>query len=401
MVVEKILSAGERLPEAWPVDGTTGYDFMTRVAALFVDPAGEEPLTELYAELHRRAGRLRRGRCARKKQQVLRDVLGSDLNRLTALLVEVCERHRRHRDYTRHELHEALREVIACFPVYRTYVRAPAGAAVRAGRRATCDEAVDAAAARAGRTSTASSSTSCGDLLLLRVPRRRGGASCVMRFQQLTGPAMAKGAEDTAFYCYNRLVSLNEVGGDPGRFGIAVDEFHAACAEAQRALAARRCWPPPPTTPSAARTCARASHLLSEIPDALGGGGARAGRSATSATGAAAPPDRNAEYLFYQTLVGAWPIERGARRRPTWRRRRARPRSRTSWTTPERGLRGGAARRSCDDVLADERVRRATWRRSWRRWSRPGRVELAGPDAAQADRARACPTSTRARSCGT
>ena len=125
-MVEKILEPGERLRESWPVAGTTGYDFLNRVGGLFVDPAGEQPLTELYAEFTGEsvdyAALVRE-----KKHQVLRELLGSDVNRLTALFVEVCERHRRHRDYTRHELHEALREVIACFPVYRTYVRAEAG----------------------------------------------------------------------------------------------------------------------------------------------------------------------------------------------------------------------------------------------------------------------------------
>ena len=126
IVVEKILEPGERLRDAWPVAGTTGYDFLNRVGGLFVDPAGEQPLTELYAEFTGESvdyPALVRA----KKHQALHELLGSDVNRLTALFVEVCERHRRHRDYTRYELHEVLREVIACFPVYRTYVQAEAG----------------------------------------------------------------------------------------------------------------------------------------------------------------------------------------------------------------------------------------------------------------------------------
>src|SRR5207245_1515331 len=121
VVVEKVLEPGESLPESWPVEGTTGYDFMWRASSLFVDPEGERPLTDLYAELTGEpvdyAEVLRV-----QKHRVLREVLGSDVNRLTALLLEVCERHRNYRDHTRHELHEVLRELIACFPVYRTYV---------------------------------------------------------------------------------------------------------------------------------------------------------------------------------------------------------------------------------------------------------------------------------------
>ena len=126
IVVEKILEPGEALRESWPVDGTTGYDFLRRAGGLFVDPAGEEPLTRLYAELT--------GESADwpalvhdKKLLVLGELLASDVNRLAEVFLEVCERHRRHRDYTRFELRQALREVAACFPVYRTYARAELG----------------------------------------------------------------------------------------------------------------------------------------------------------------------------------------------------------------------------------------------------------------------------------
>src|SRR5262249_5520784 len=186
--------------------------------------AAERPLTDLYAELtgeptsYPDVLRVR-------KHRVLRDVLGSDLNRLTALLLDVCESHRHYRDHTRHELHEVLRELIACFPVYRTYVSAEAeGASAQDERYVT--EAVTAV--RALRLEFDPRLLEfLRDLLLRRVPGEKE-TELVMRFQQVTGPAMAKGAEDTAFYCYNRLVSLNEVGGDPGHFGLSVREFHEA-----------------------------------------------------------------------------------------------------------------------------------------------------------------------------
>ena len=192
---------------------------------------------------------------------MLRDVLGSDVNRLTALLVEVCERHRRYRDYTRHELHEALREVIAVLPGLPH---------LRARRRRAPVRADDVALRRARRSRGRAQRRPDLDRELLRLPRAtccscasRGDArdaSSSLRFQQLTGPAMAKGVEDTAFYSYNRLVVAQRGRRRPRPLRRrASSEFHAACAEAQRALAARRCSPPRPTTPSAARTCARAS----------------------------------------------------------------------------------------------------------------------------------------------
>jgi (1->4)-alpha-D-glucan 1-alpha-D-glucosylmutase len=123
VVVEKILQVGERLPGAWSVAGTTGYDFLNHVGGLFIDPAGEVPLTRFYEEF---AGVLTDfdGMARECKQFVAREILGSELNRLTELFVEVCESDRRHRDYTRHELHEALGAVVAGYSVYRTYFRA-------------------------------------------------------------------------------------------------------------------------------------------------------------------------------------------------------------------------------------------------------------------------------------
>ena len=225
---------GEALRDSWPVDGTTGYDFLNRVSGLFVDPEGEKALTELYAEFTGESTDWAEVARA-KKHQVMREMMGSDLNRLTALLLEVCERRRRYRDYTRHELHEALRDTLACFPVYRTYVRRRARRR-RRGRRAP-DRRGDRDRARASPRSRRRA---------VRVPPRPAAATLVgdreteltMRFQQLASPVMAKGVEDTAFYSFNRLVALNEVGGDPSRFGVGVEEFHQACADTQGALAA-------------------------------------------------------------------------------------------------------------------------------------------------------------------
>ena len=163
-----------------------------------------------------------------------------------------------------------------------------------------------------------------------------------MRFQQLTGPVMAKGVEDTAFYNYNRLVSLNEVGGDPGGSASRVEEFHAACAEAQRRWPRTHARHLDPRHQAQRGRAGPASACSRRSPSA----GREAVRRWSSATRRHRTggdcPDRNAEYLLYQTLVGAWPIDGRARWRPTWRRRPARPRP-----TPPGPTRRRPTRRRC------------------------------------------------------
>ena len=303
IVAEKILEPGERLPPTWPVAGTTGYDFVNRVNGLFVDPAAEKPLTDFYGEFTGQPVDYP-AVVREKKLLVLRDMFGSDINRLTALFIQVCERHRRYRDYTRHELHEVLREVISCFPVYRTYVR-PHTAQVSEDDTRYVNEAVEAA--KVNRPDVdADLIHFLRDILLLRI---RGDLEyeLVARFQQLTGPVMAKGVEDTVFYNYNRLISLNEVGGDPGRFHVPVEQFHSDCDEAQQQ------WPQAMLASSTHDTKrsedVRARiNLLSEIPRAWSEAVGRWAEMNQPHWGAAAA-DRNVEYLLYQTLVGAWPIE--------------------------------------------------------------------------------------------
>src|SRR5205085_3308074 len=187
IVAEKILEPGEELRADWPVDGTTGYDFLNAVGGLFVDPAGEAALTALYSDLVGRevdyASEVRDA-----KDRALGEELGSDLNRLTQLFLDVAEGHRRYRDFTRDELHTALRAVIACMPVYRTYVRAEAGAVERDDERYVRHAAV------AARDQRPEGDPGVFDflegILLLSVagPPEREPA---LRVQQLTGPDMA------------------------------------------------------------------------------------------------------------------------------------------------------------------------------------------------------------------
>ncbi|HEX2698721.1 MAG TPA: malto-oligosyltrehalose synthase [Acidimicrobiales bacterium] len=358
-VVEKILEPGEQLPESWPVAGTTGYDFLSRVGGLFVDPAGRDALLATYTGITGRPADFDEAVLA-NKHLVLRDVLAADLNRLTALFVQVCERHRRYRDYTRHELHEALREVLACFPVYRTYVR-PADGTVRDADVARVEHAVSLAVARRPDID-GELFTFLADLLLLR---RRGEAAApglpapvgeveaelVARFQQVTGPVMAKGVEDTTFYDYVPLVSLNEVGDSPGHWGTTVDEFHRSCAEAART------WPRSMLATSTHDTKrsedVRARlHLLSEMPDRWTEAVER--WRAMNVRHRAGPdlPDSNIEYLLYQTLVGAWPLPLD--RAAAYMEKAAKEaKSQTSWIDPDLDY-DAALRAFVDGVMGDE-----------------------------------------------
>lgn len=356
IVVEKILEPGEPLPADWPVDGTTGYDFMNLAAGLLVDPAGEGPLTEIYRETTGESADWPR-MVREKKMLVLRELLASDVNRLGEVFLQVCERHRRFRDFTRFELREVVRELAADFPVYRTYVRP---ALQEVGEQDV--HFIEEAFARTRERRPDISSDLFGffqDLLLLRIRGETGGPEeeLVLRFQQLTGPAMAKGVEDTAFYNFHRLIALNEVGGDPGRFGIPLEDFHRACAATQER------WPFTMTATSThdtkrsedvrARLC-----LLSEVPERWGEAVRRwtdlAERHRDLSSTPGGLPDRNTAYLLWQTLVGAWPI--GADRAFAYMEKAAREaKAFTAWTRTDEVFEE-ALRRFVEGVLADPEI---------------------------------------------
>ncbi len=324
LVVEKILEVDETLPTDWAVEGTTGYDFTAKVNGLFIDAAGEGPLTQVYATFAERAGAYER-RTHANKHLVMREVLAADVNRLTNLLVCVCERHRRHRDHTRQDLSRAVREVLACLEVYRTYARP-------GGLRPSVDDVARVSAAIAeAKTHRPEVEEDLfdflGDVLLMRHPGPDED-DFTLRFQQLSGAVMAKGVEDTTFYQYNRLVSLNEVGGNPGQFGTSVEDFHAHNARMARDWPATMLATSTHDTKRSEDVRARIS-LLSELPDEWG---ATVGRWLTinARHKRDGMPDRNAEYLLYQVLVGAHPLgvdralafmekaTREAKRHTTW-----------------------------------------------------------------------------------
>ena len=312
LVVEKILTREETLPVQWPVYGTTGYDFLTLVNGLFVDGSHEQDFNRLYARFI--GSRVSFEDLAyESKQLIMRASMSSEINVLGYQLNHLSEMNRRFRDFTLNSLIHAIREIIACFPVYRTYVTPDEGPVTDRDR-----SYIRQAVVRAKRKNPALSGLVFDfvqDILLKQASfhherERRDQLQFVMKFQQITGSVMAKGSEDTALYVYNRLASLNEVGGDPLQFGISVHTFH------ERMRQRRAHWP--------ASICATSTHdtkrsedvrarisVLSEIPQVWK---TRVQRWSqlnkgykTEVDGTLAP-DRNEEYLLYQTLIGAWPF---------------------------------------------------------------------------------------------
>ena len=310
LLAEKILEAGERLPGTWAIDGTTGYDFLASVTGLWIDPRAEAPLTQLY---QRFTGDRRpfEDHLQDAKRYILAYSLGSEVNMLARALERIASKNRKWRDFTLVSLTRALTEMISALGVYRTYVRLDEPISQDQ------EQVITRAIARARHRDLASSPAVyafLGDVLLLRAEvaesEKAEHARFGLRLQQLTGAVMAKSSEDTAFYRYNRFVCLNDVGTSPSKFGTSPEELHAQNAERARS------WPLAMTTTSTHDTkrgedVAARIAVISELPDAW--------RQATSKwrelllpskaliDGAAAPTS-NHEYLFFQTLVGAWPF---------------------------------------------------------------------------------------------
>jgi len=302
IVVEKILEPDESLPASWPVAGTTGYDFLNRAGGLFIDNEGEIPLSDMYARFS--GNTLDYRALARDKRRLaLRTLLVAEVKRLTRLLVRVAAKSWRYRDFTAAELSEALTELAACFPVYRNYARPENGQLDEAGASHVAQAAMEA---RRDRPDLPPEPIEFLTRLLLLQERGDLESEFVARFQQLSCPAMAKGVEDTAFYCFNRFVALNEVGGNPGRFGAGMEEFHQFCRRQQTHWPAGMLASSTHDTKRSEDVRARLS-LLSEIPqrwsEAVSRWSAINERHRRDGW-----PDRNLEYLFYQTLVGAWPL---------------------------------------------------------------------------------------------
>lgn len=313
VVIEKILERDEHLPAHWAVHGTTGYDFLNLVNGLFVDPQGQQRLQEYYARCTGRTQLF--ADVAYESRKLILDVsMSSELHVLARRLERIAEQHRWSRDFTLFSLQEALRDVIACFPVYRTYIR-PLHTVVDAEARVHITRAMSLAKLRNPAMSESSFDFIAAVLLLddptgLTASQRVERRDFVLRFQQLTGPVMAKGLEDTAFYRTYPLASLNEVGSSPESVGTPVEAFH------QRNMQRLAQWPSSllatatHDTKRSEDVRARIS-VLSEIPDEWERAVQRWqawNRAHKRTIDDIEAPDANEEYLLYQTLVGTWPL---------------------------------------------------------------------------------------------
>ena len=310
LVIEKILADHERLPDDWPIHGATGYRFANLANALLVDAGAERRMTRIYRDfigddvdfddlVHR------------AKKLIMDTALAGELNVLANRLARIAADSRDTCDFTLNGLREALNEIVASFPVYRTYVSA---AGLSADDRRHIEWAV-AVAKRRTPAADASIFDFIRSVLTTEIAQGRSDAfvgsviAFAMKFQQFSSPVMAKGLEDTSFYRYHRLVSLNDVGGEPGRFGVSLAAYHSATrARAQR-------WPhnmlATSTHDSKRSEDVRARiNVLSEMPLAwkqMLKRWARLNRTKKRKIDGLPAPSANDEYLLYQTLIGTWP----------------------------------------------------------------------------------------------
>jgi (1->4)-alpha-D-glucan 1-alpha-D-glucosylmutase len=318
IVVEKILSHGELIPEGWPIAGTTGYGFLNAVNGLFVDPASEDTLRSVYAHVTGRTTRYE-DVAAVSKRLVMNSSLASEVGVLATRLKSLAAADRLTRDFTLTTLRRVIVSVIASLPVYRTYVNSSGFSAVD---RQTIDLAIDRA--RRANPVVADSAFLFLRSVLLAEDDESGTRTgsyrqFAMKFQQLSAPVQAKGIEDTCFYRYNLLLSLNEVGGDPERFGRPPEEFHGS-----NHVRLER-WPREMNATATHDTKrgedARARlNVLSEFATdwrEVLASWRGINTSHRTAVDREAAPDANDEYRFYQMLLGAWPAETAGAPIPT------------------------------------------------------------------------------------
>ena len=351
IVAEKILATGEPLPETWAVAGTTGYEYLNVVNGIFVDRTNARAIDQLYARVLR--AQMSFAEIVYESKRLIMDSsMASELHMLAHRLNRISERRRWSRDFTLGSLRRALREIIAAFPVYRTYLGDDEGAEGGSpGGKApspqayTRDREYLARAVAAAQRRTRALDTSVydwiHDLLSLHMPEpmddrdRQERLDFVMRFQQITGPTTAKGYEDTALYRYNRLVSLNEVGGDPSRFGTTLAEFHAMNVERARRGAHALSATATHDTKRGEDTRVRID-VLSEVPRAWQAAVVRwqrLNRRHHATVDGQPAPGPNTEYFLYQTMIGAWPVD-VTRLRDYMVKAAREAKQDTSWTNP-------------------------------------------------------------------
>ncbi len=314
IVAEKILSADEELPDQWPVAGTTGYEFLNWLNRLLVNRDGLERLRESYPRLSG-VSEPPQDLLYHSKKTIVYDVMSSEVHLLASQLRRIAQRHRWSRDFTLQAILRAVREVIACFPVYRTYAQPHSWEVHEEDyRRVT---AAIRLARRRNPTMPWSLFSFVSSVLLLEYPSTvsepdaEAWRAFLLKFQQVTGPVTAKGLEDTAFYRYYPLASLNEVGGQLDAEPLAAEEFH-------RLMRRRNASWPHSLSATATHDTKRGEdvrarlHVLSEVPDAWAEAveAWRAlNRPLLRTSDGDEIPGRNEQYLLYQTLVGTWPLE--------------------------------------------------------------------------------------------
>jgi (1->4)-alpha-D-glucan 1-alpha-D-glucosylmutase len=345
VVGEKILEPGEWMRTEWPIEGTTGYDFLNVAMGVLVHGEGLKKLGEHYTAFtgddtefpvvaHD------------KKIAVTQETLGSDVNRLASLFVDICEGNRDQRDFTRAEIRRAIREVAACFSVYRTYV-VPERNEILDEDRMRIERATECA--KANRLDIDGGLFDfMRDVLMLKVTGKIE-AEFVNRFQQFTGPVMAKGVEDTALYCSNRLIAMNEVGSDPDCGGFSLEYFHRYQAKMQETFPATMTSLGTHDTKRSDDVRARML-VLSEMPDAFAET-VRRWNAKNAKHRSGDQIDTGTEWFLYQTLVGVWPIS-GERLREYMQKAMREAKVRTSWVW-NNGEYEGALNEYVDRLLGD------------------------------------------------
>ncbi len=313
VLVEKILARGEDLPDDWPVAGTTGYDYVNEANGIFADPDGAQKIEEIYSNFIGRKQDFSEV-VYEKKKLVMNTLLGVEMRTLGRQMAELAAQDRYARELDRIQLIDALIEVTACFEVYRTYIR---NVEPPANSTKYIEEAVAAARLKAPHLRVGAFNFVREVLLLLNPPhvladQREARLAFVMRWQQLTGPIVAKGFEDTSLYVYHPLLSLNEVGGNPQpSTAPSLDEFYSFLETR------RQRWPGTLDATSTHDTKrsedVRARiNVLSEIPDEWKEHLERwadINARYREPSGTQFAPDRNEEYFLYQTLLGVWPVD--------------------------------------------------------------------------------------------
>jgi (1->4)-alpha-D-glucan 1-alpha-D-glucosylmutase len=310
ITVEKILQPGEDLPPVWAVQGTSGYDYMNYINGVFCQTENEEKFAQIYQNVTGTTVTFEE-LAVQKKQLILDNDLAGDLDNLARFLKQISSNYRYGNDFTINGLKGAIAAVLTQFPIYRTYTNSTD---ILPGDRAYIEQAMQVAKERTPRLRNELNLIE--KLLLLDYEPALAQSEkdqwlyLVMRLQQYTGPLMAKGVEDTALYVYNRLLSLNEVGGDPSRFGVNLSEFHEFNQDRQTRWTHAMSATSTHDTKRGEDVRARLN-VLSEIPDEWQHQlqvWSEINRSHKTRIKHTTAPDRNDEYALYQTLIGALPF---------------------------------------------------------------------------------------------